>query len=85
MQACLDVVLPYVHERQQFGQAIGEFQLIQARRPRVRLRVATDARLLISDVGGKIMHVTFMSVRAQGKLADMYATTQVQLLISLWF
>ncbi len=30
MQACLDIVLPYVHERQQFGQAIGEFQLIQA-------------------------------------------------------
>ena len=29
MQACLDVVLPYVHERQQFGQPIGEFQLIQ--------------------------------------------------------
>ena len=42
MQACLDVVLPYVHERHQFGQAIGEFQLIQ------------------------------------GKLADMYATTQVR-------
>ncbi|MBV9657347.1 MAG: isovaleryl-CoA dehydrogenase [Verrucomicrobia bacterium] len=31
MQACLDLVLPYVHERQQFGQAIGEFQLIQAK------------------------------------------------------
>ena len=29
MAACLDVVLPYVHERQQFGQPIGEFQLIQ--------------------------------------------------------
>lgn len=29
MQACLDVVLPYVHERKQFGQAIGEFELIQ--------------------------------------------------------
>jgi isovaleryl-CoA dehydrogenase len=29
MQACLDVVLPYVHERKQFGKAIGEFQLIQ--------------------------------------------------------
>ena len=25
MQACLDVVLPYVHERRQFGQAIGEW------------------------------------------------------------
>ncbi len=31
MQACLDAVIPYVHERRQFGQAIGEFQLIQAK------------------------------------------------------
>lgn len=31
MAACLDVVLPYVGERKQFGQAIGEFQLIQAK------------------------------------------------------
>ncbi len=31
MQACLDVVLPYIHERRQFGQAIGEFQLIQGK------------------------------------------------------
>lgn len=31
MQACLDIVLPYVHERKQFGQPIGEFQLIQAK------------------------------------------------------
>ena len=31
MQACLDVVLPYVHERKQFGQAIGEFQLVQGK------------------------------------------------------
>jgi isovaleryl-CoA dehydrogenase len=31
MQACMDVVVPYVHERQQFGQAIGQFQLVQAK------------------------------------------------------
>ena len=31
MDACLDVVLPYVHERQQFGQPIGEFQLMQGK------------------------------------------------------
>lgn len=31
MQSCLDVVIPYVHDRKQFGQAIGEFQLIQAK------------------------------------------------------
>jgi isovaleryl-CoA dehydrogenase len=31
MQACLDVVLPYVHDREQFGQPIGQFQLIQGK------------------------------------------------------
>ncbi len=31
MQACMDVVLPYIHERRQFGQPIGEFQLIQGK------------------------------------------------------
>ena len=31
MQACLDLVLPYVREREQFGQPIGEFQLIQGK------------------------------------------------------
>lgn len=31
MQACLDVVLPYIHERKQFGKSIGEFQLMQGK------------------------------------------------------
>jgi len=31
MSGCLDVVLPYIHERKQFGQAIGEFQLMQGK------------------------------------------------------
>jgi isovaleryl-CoA dehydrogenase len=31
MQSCMDVVLPYVHERKQFGQPIGEFQIMQAK------------------------------------------------------
>lgn len=31
MRACMDVVLPYIHERQQFGKSIGEFQLIQGK------------------------------------------------------
>ncbi|MDG1996417.1 MAG: isovaleryl-CoA dehydrogenase [Emcibacteraceae bacterium] len=31
MQACLDVVLPYIHDRKQFGQSIGEFQFIQGK------------------------------------------------------
>ncbi len=31
MEACMDVVLPYIHERKQFGQSIGEFQLVQGK------------------------------------------------------
>lgn len=31
MQACMDAVVPYVHDRKQFGQSIGEFQLIQGK------------------------------------------------------
>ncbi|ABE64117.1 isovaleryl-CoA dehydrogenase [Nitrobacter hamburgensis X14] len=31
MQACMDVVMPYVHERRQFGQPIGSFQLVQGK------------------------------------------------------
>jgi isovaleryl-CoA dehydrogenase len=31
MQACMDVVMPYVHERQQFGQPIGQFQMMQGK------------------------------------------------------
>ncbi|MBW3696663.1 isovaleryl-CoA dehydrogenase [Vibrio sp. T187] len=31
MQACLDLVMPYVHDRKQFGRSIGEFQLVQAK------------------------------------------------------
>ncbi|MCH8000094.1 MAG: isovaleryl-CoA dehydrogenase [Proteobacteria bacterium] len=31
MQACMDLVVPYVHERKQFGQAIGTFQLMQGK------------------------------------------------------
>ena len=31
MAAAMDVVMPYVHEREQFGQPIGEFQLIQGK------------------------------------------------------
>ncbi len=31
MQACMDAVVPYIHERKQFGRPIGEFQLMQGK------------------------------------------------------
>lgn len=31
MSACMDIVLPYIHERKQFGKSIGEFQLVQGK------------------------------------------------------
>ncbi|RLV59731.1 isovaleryl-CoA dehydrogenase [Parashewanella curva] len=31
MQACMDIVVPYIHDRQQFGKSIGEFQLVQGK------------------------------------------------------
>lgn len=31
MQACMDTVVPYIHDRKQFGQSIGEFQLVQGK------------------------------------------------------
>jgi isovaleryl-CoA dehydrogenase len=31
MQACMDIVIPYIHDREQFGKSIGEFQLVQGK------------------------------------------------------
>jgi isovaleryl-CoA dehydrogenase len=31
MRACLDIVVPYIHDREQFGKSIGEFQLVQGK------------------------------------------------------
>lgn len=31
MQSCMDIVVPYIHDRKQFGQSIGEFQLVQGK------------------------------------------------------
>ncbi|USV55854.1 isovaleryl-CoA dehydrogenase [Aeromonas encheleia] len=48
MQACLDVVLPYVRERKQFGQAIGEFQLVQGKLADMYTRLASSRALVYS-------------------------------------
>ena len=50
MQACMDVVLPYLHERKQFGQAIGEFQLMQGKLADMYVALNT-ARAYVYAVG----------------------------------
>jgi len=69
MQACLDVVIPYVHERQQFGQPIGHFQLIQAKLADMYValnaskayvyavaRACDDGRVTREDAAGAILY-----------------------------
>jgi isovaleryl-CoA dehydrogenase len=69
MQACLDLVVPYVHERQQFGQPIGEFQLIQAKLADMYVALCTarayvyavargcdDGRVTREDAAGAILY-----------------------------
>ena len=50
MQACLDIVLPYLHERKQFGQSIGEFQLMQGKLADMYVMMNT-ARAYVYAVG----------------------------------
>ena len=69
MQACLDLVIPYVHERQQFGQPIGQFQLIQAKLADMYVaanaakayvyavaRACDDGRVTREDAAGAILY-----------------------------
>lgn len=51
MQACLDLVLPYIHDRKQFGQSIGQFQLIQAKIADMYTRL-NAARAYVYTVAG---------------------------------
>ncbi|MCE9926047.1 isovaleryl-CoA dehydrogenase [Aeromonas media] len=48
MQACMDVVLPYVRARKQFGQAIGDFQLVQGKLADMYTRLASSRALVYS-------------------------------------
>ena len=47
MQACMDIVVPYVHDRKQFGKAIGEFQLMQAKLADMYVALNVIARLFV--------------------------------------
>ena len=50
MQAALDVAMPYVHERKQFGKPIGEFQLIQAKVADMYTKLASSRYALASNL-----------------------------------
>jgi isovaleryl-CoA dehydrogenase len=50
MQACMDIVVPYVHERKQFGQPIGEFQLMQGKLADMYVQLSA-ARAYVYAVG----------------------------------
>jgi isovaleryl-CoA dehydrogenase len=69
MQACLDLVVPYVHDRQQFGQPIGQFQLMQAKLADMYVamnaakayvyavaRACDDGRVTREDAAGAILY-----------------------------
>ena len=55
MQAALDLVLPFVHERRQFGQAIGNFELVQAKLAETYASLQA-ARAFVYDVGRRFDH-----------------------------
>jgi isovaleryl-CoA dehydrogenase len=69
MQACMDVVLPYVHDRKQFGQPIGQFQIMQAKIADMYVgmnaakayvyavaRACDDGRVAREDAAGAILY-----------------------------
>ena len=63
MAACMDVVVPYVHERQQFGQAIGEFQLMQGKLADMYTTMMA-CRAYVYEVGRACDRATPETVRA---------------------
>jgi isovaleryl-CoA dehydrogenase len=63
MQACMDVVVPYVHDRQQFGQSIGEFQLMQAKLADMYTTMMAS-RAYVYEVGRACDRATAETVRS---------------------
>ena len=62
MAACMDVVVPYVHDRQQFGQSIGEFQLMQGKLADMYTTMMA-CRAYVYEVGRACDRVTPETVR----------------------
>ncbi len=66
MSACMDAVLPYVHERKQFGQSIGEFQLMQGKLADMYTTM-TACRAYVYEVGRACDRATSESMRSLRK------------------
>ena len=66
MQAVMDNVVPYIHERKQFGQSIGEFQLIQGKV--ADMYGAAAARAFCYTVGKNLDKLGFEPVRQSARL-----------------
>ncbi len=64
--ACLDVVVPYVHERKQFGQPIGEFQLMQGKLADMYVDAERRARLCLC--GGRRLRPRRDDAQGRGRL-----------------
>ena len=80
MQACLDTVLPYVRERRQFGRAIGEFQLMQAKIADMSVALSSARAYVYAvaracdtgqttrhDAAGAILYASECAVRVAGE------------------
>jgi isovaleryl-CoA dehydrogenase len=87
MHACLDIVLPYVHQRQQFQQPIGEFQLIQAKVADLytslnasRAYVYTVARAASSQEGRKLRKDAAGAILFVSEKATQMALEAIQVL-----
>jgi len=76
MAACMDVVVPYVHDRKQFGQSIGEFQLMQGKLADMYTTMMA-CRAYVYEVGracDRATHETVRRIRKDAAGAILYAS-----------
>ena len=85
MQACLDTVLPYIRQRQQFGKSLGEFELVQAKVADMYSRLSS-ARALVyavcgaADRGEPICRDAATAILVAAENATQVALDSIQLL-----
>ncbi|EGR1562955.1 isovaleryl-CoA dehydrogenase [Vibrio sp. B513a] len=85
MQACMDIVVPYVHEREQFGKSIGEFQLVQGKIADMYSRMSAAKAYVYTvaaacDRGNATRKDTAGAILYSAELATQMALDAIQLL-----